>query len=198
MLLDVTQFPNLLQESYFKFDGSDYLHFTEEKAEFYSLNYHKRKIQSFQEFQYTMEVLYYLNPEIDWDYFLKAALWVSDRTNGRIIRTYGEARVKEGLVRIWDNPKKPYVNQYRRIIFNPSRMWSKERKLSIVGRLCGGRKSKLNGQGIYDVIEEYMAEEALIKVGDLAKSMGVTRQTISNHLTDDLRGIIKDHNESLK
>ena len=199
MLLDVDKFPNLLQESYFRFAGKDYLFFPDKKTEFFSLNYYKRKIQSFQEFLYTMEVLYFLNPDIEWEYFLQAALWVSDRSNGRIIRTYGEIRVKEGLTRIWDNPKKkPYVNQYRRVVFNPSRRFEKEEKLRIVGKLCGGMRKRTTQQDLYDVIEEYMAEDAHIAIKDLAESMGVTRQTISNHLTTDLKDIIKDHNDSLK
>ena len=198
MLLDVDKFPNLLQESYFKFEGQDYLFFPDKKVEFYSLNYYKRKIQSYQELLYTMEVLLWLNPDIEWDTFLEAALWVSDRSNGKIVRTYGEHRVTEGLSRIWDNPKKPYVNQYRRVVFNPSRYIPKNEKLSIVGKLCGGMRKRTSQQDLYDVIEEYMAEDAHISVKDLAEVMGVTRQTISNHLSADLRGIIKDHNESLK
>ena len=145
-----------------------------------------------------MEVLYHLNPDIEWEYFLEAALWVSDRSNGKIIRTYGEARVNEAVSKIWGNPRKPYVNQYRRVVFNPSRRFEKEEKLRIVGKLCGGMRKRTTQQDLYDVIEEYMAEDAHIAIKDLAESMGVTRQTISNHLTVDLKDIIKDHNESLK
>jgi DNA-binding transcriptional ArsR family regulator len=198
MLLDVDKFPDLLQESYFRFAGQDYLFFPDKKTEFYSLNYYKRKIQSFQEFLYTMEVLYFLNPQIEWEYFLEAAFWVSDRSNGRIIRTYGEARVTEAVSKIWGVNRKPYVNQYRRVVFNPSRRFPKNEKLRIVGRLCGGMRKRTTQQDLYDVIEEYMAEDAHIAIKDLAESMGVTRQTISNHLSADLKDIIKDHNETLK
>lgn len=198
MLLDVDKFPDLLQESYFRFAGADYLFFPDKKTEFYSLSYYKRKIQSFQEFLYTMEVLYFLNTDIEWEYFLEAALWVSDRSNGKIIRTYGEARVKDGIVKIWGNDRKPYVNQYRRVVFNPSRRFPKDEKLKIVGKLCGGIRKRTTQQGIYDVIEEYMAEDVHIAIKDLAESMGVTRQTISNNMSDGLKEIIKDHNNSLK
>lgn len=198
MLLDVNKFPDLLQESYFQFKGKDYLFFPDKKKEFYSLNYYKRKIQSFQELLYTMEVLLYLNPDIEWEYFLEAALWVSDRGNGRIIRTYGDDRVTEGVQNIYSNPKKPYVNQYRRVIFNPSRSFPKNEKLKIVGKLCGGLRKRTSQQDLYDVIEEFMAEDIHISIKDLAEAMCVTRQTISNHMSADLKDIIKDHNESLK
>lgn len=195
MLLDVDKFHNLLQESYFNFRGKDYIFFPDEKTEFYSLSYYKRKIQSFQEFLYTMEVLYYLNPDIEWELFLEAALWVSDRSNGKIVRTYGTARVKEGLAKIWENPRKPYVNQYRRVVFNPSRRISKEDKLSTVGRLCGGRKKATTEQEIYDVMEEFMAEDVKITINVLAEKMNVTRQTISKHMTKDMKELMKDYNE---
>jgi len=198
MLLDTNIFPKLLQESYFQFKGENYLFFPEKKVEFYSLSYHRRKIQSFQEFLYTMEVLYFLNPKIEWECFKQAALWVTDRGNGKIIRTYGESRVVEGISKIWGNPRKPYVNQYRRVVFNPSRMFSKEEKLRIAGRLCGGAKRRTTQQNIYDVIEEYMSEDVKITIKLLSEAMGVTRQTISNNMTEDMKDIIKDHNESLK
>lgn len=198
MLLDTNVFPYVLQESYFNFDGKDYLFFPDEKVEFYSLNYHNRKIQSFQELVYTMEVLYHLNPDMEWEQLLEAANWVSDRGNGKIVRTYGEVRVKEAVSRIFDNPRKPYVNQYRRVVFNPSRTMTKEKKMSLVGELCGGSRKRTTQQEIYDIIEEYMAEEMRITINDIADAIGLTRQTISKHLTEDMKEIMREHNESLK
>ena len=98
MLFPDDLFPRVLQESYFSFSGADYLYF-EDKVEFYSLNYRTRKIQSFQELIYCMEVVLWLNEDLDWEQFIAMALWISDRTNGKTIRTYSEKNVTDARVR---------------------------------------------------------------------------------------------------
>lgn len=196
MLFDPEQFPNVLQESYFSFHGADYLYF-DEKVEFYSLNYRNRKIQSFQELIYCLEVIQWLNPEIEWDDFIAMALWVSDRTNKKTIRTYSEGRIIESCVRVYDQKRKPYVNNYRKVIFNPAKRITRDEKMSVVGLICGGRKRRIDAQAIYDVVEEIMDEGIRIKLVDISKALGVSRQTISNHVTPDIKELIKDYNNSL-
>lgn len=196
MLFDTELFPRVLQESYFPFSGADYLYF-DEKVEFYSLNYRARKIQSFQELIYCMEVILWLNPEIEWEKYLAMAIWVSDRGNGRTIRTYSETNVERACVRVYDNKRKPYVNQHRKIIFNPAKKINKERKMQIVGKMCGGGSRRITTQSIYDVVEESMAEDVKIRLKDIAASLGVTQQTITNHVTDDIKEMIKEHNKTL-
>ena len=196
MLFDTKLFPRVLQESYFPFSGADYLYF-DEKVEFYSLNYRARKIQSFQELIYCMEVIAWLNPDIEWDEFIAMALWVSDRSNKKTIRTYAEHNVKQACVRVYDNKRKPYVNQHRKIIFNPTKNISKEKKMQIVGKMCGRGSRRITTQSIYDVVEESMAEGVKIRLKDIAASLGVTQQTITNHVIDDIKEMIKEHNNSL-
>lgn len=196
MLFDVSLFPDVLQESYFAFQGADYLYF-DDKVEFYSLYYRDRKIQSFQEFVYCMEVLIWLNKEIEWEKFLEMGLWVSDRSNGKTIRTYGERRVKEACEYVFSQVKKPYVNNYRRIVFNPTKKVTKEDRMRIVGIMCGGRKRKVDPQTIYDVVEELMSQGIRIRLKDVAKSLGVVPQTISNHVTEDIKEMIRDYNKTV-
>lgn len=197
MLFDTKLFHGIIQESHYDFQGSDYLYF-EDKVEFYSLDYSKRKIQSFQELIYCMEVVLWLNPNLSWEKFIEMAVWVSDRTNGKTVRTYSEFRIEQACVRVFDQRRKPYVNNYRRIVFNPARRMSKDEKMSIVGKMCGGRKSRIDTQNIYDVVEEMMVNNIKIRLGDVAKSLGVSRQTISTHITPDIKGMIKDYNHALE
>ena len=196
MLFDPNLFPTLLQESYFNFRGMDYL-FYDDKVEFYSLNYHNRKIQSFQELVYTLEVLYWLNRDITEEELIRAALWVSDRSNGKIIRTYGEQRIRSAVIRLFEMDRKPYVNNYRRVVFNPSRSIPKEEKLAIVGTVCGGRKNVVTEEKIYDIVEELMAENEKITINLISRLLGVTRQTVSAHISKSIKEIIKDHNSTL-
>ena len=196
MLFPDDLFPRVLQESYFSFSGADYLYF-EDKVEFYSLNYRTRKIQSFQELIYCMEVVLWLNEDLDWEQFIAMALWISDRTNGKTIRTYSEKNVTDACVRVYDQRRKPYVNNYRRIIFNPAKRIDRAKKMSIVGKVCGGMKRRISTQQIYDVVEESMAEGVKIRLKDIAISLGVTQQTITNHVIDDIKEMIKEHNRLL-
>jgi len=196
MLFDPKVFPYLLQETYVEFGGRDYLFF-EEPIEFYSLNFYKRKIVSFPQLMYVMEVLLWLNPTIEYDTFLQCALWLSDWSNGKVTETYPRERVERGIERMWQvRPRKPYVNKYRRIIFNPSKMHPKEYKWSMIGKLCS--KSKVTPDTLYDVIENMMHENVYISINVLAKSLSVTRQTISRHITASMKEIIKYHNQNLK
>ena len=141
-----------------------------------------------------MEVVLWLNEDLDWEQFLAMALWISDRTNGKTIRTYSEKNVTDACVRVYDQRRKPYVNNYRRIIFNPAKRMDYADKMSIVGKVCGGRKRRISTQQIYDVVEESMAEGVKIRLKDIAVSLGVTQQTITNHVIDDIKEMIKEHN----
>jgi len=58
----------------------------------------------------------------------------------------------------------------------------------------GKVKGDYNLKGI---IESMMETGQRITINELATLIGVTRQTISNHITADLKDIIKEHNESL-
>jgi len=61
----------------------------------------------------------------------------------------------------------------------------------------GRTKTSNSQQDLYDTIEEHMIKDVKITMQGLAESLGVTRQTISNNITEDMRDIIKDYNESL-
>jgi DNA-binding transcriptional ArsR family regulator len=193
-IFDYEIFPNALQESYFEFHGEDFLFF-DDPVEFYTLFRNNRKINSFQELMYIGEVLLWLNPDMEYQKFLAMLLWVSDRSNGKSIRTYSEGRVTSGVDSIWNTRKKPYVNKYRRIIFHQTRNIPREEKMRVIGIVCG--RGKVNPQMIYDVVEELMMESEPITINQIAKVLSVTRQTVSRHITEDIKDIILDFNHSL-
>jgi len=193
-VFDYDLFPDVLLESYFKFDGEDFLYFPE-GVEFYTLYRNGRKINSFAELMYIGEVLLFLNSNMEYDKFLEMMLWVSDRDNKQSIRTYSEGRVIAGCDYVFRNKKKPYINKYRKIIFNPLRRIPFEEKMVIVGSVC--RSSKVNDEVIYNVVEELMYENQYITINLISETLQVTRQTVSKHITDGIKEIIKDFNDSL-
>lgn len=193
-IFDYNVFPNILLESHFEFNGEDFLHFPE-GVEFYSLFRGNKKINSFQELMYIGEVLMWLNPELEYEAFIAMMMWVSDRDNGRSIRTYSEKRVVNGCQFIWDAEKKPYVNKYRKIIFNPSKRIPREDKLAIVGTVIS--RGSITEEKVYDVVEELMCESEPITINLIAKVMKVTRQTISRHITASIKEIVWEFNQSL-
>jgi plasmid maintenance system antidote protein VapI len=67
--------------------------------------------------------------------------------------------------------------------------------MRVIGIVCG--RGKVNPQMIYDVVEELMMESEPITINQIAKVLSVTRQTVSRHITEDIKEIMLDFNHSL-
>lgn len=185
----------LFMESSFKFEGYDFLYF-DEGIPYYSLYRTSRKLNSFWEVKYVAEVLYYLNPNISIELFTELVLDLTDRSNGHVIRTYGESRVIGMCEYVMSNKRTPYVRRYRRIIFNPGKNITKYEKQCIVGTMIGRfNNKKITTDKLYNVIEDLMTTSSKITYVKIAKLLNCTRQTVSTNLTEGLKDIINYHND---
>lgn len=187
---------SIIMESHFDYEGYDFLFF-DEGIPFFSLYRGTRKINTKLELKYVGEVLLYLNPEIDYEYFIKLMLELSDRANGHVIRTYSVGFIRgmcESIYRNFSLNSTPYVRRYRKIIFNPSKRITKDEKMAIVGHIVGG-KNKITDESIYEAVETLMETSAKITLVAIAETLDCSRQTIYRKITAPIKEIINHHNK---
>ena len=190
-------------ESYFRFSGKDYLFFPK-GVRYYTLYRTTRKINSFNELRYIAEKFIYLNPNFDEDLMVMLFLHLSDRSNGHIIRTYGDKRVEEMVYEVCEEKKTPYCSRYRKIIFNPSKRLDRKTKMKIVGELIGTKKRPTK-EHLASIIKEMFDDNQKITITKVAKIADATRYMIRWYFTDDIKqevvllnDIIKQNNQISK
>ena len=186
----------IIMESSFIFKGADYLFFPE-GVEYYSLYRTTRKINSFAELEYIAEKFVWLNPEFKLSKMKRFFSVLSDRGSGHIIRTYGNSRVEDMVERVHRVKKKPYCARYRKIIFNPSKMFDRKTKMKIVGQLISA-KEKPSEDRISGVIEELWFKKEKITISKVAEVLDTTRHLVRWYFKDDILKSIASANKEIR
>lgn len=163
-------------ESHFRFEGKDYLYFPN-GCKFYTLYRTTRKINSFNELKYIAEKFVYLNPDFNVEIMVMLFLHISDRSNGHIIRTYGQQRVENMVYEVYDNKKTPYCHRLRKVIFNPSKKIDRKTKMKIVGQLIS-TKQRPAPEYIASIIKELFEENQKITISKVAEKANTSRYMI--------------------
>ena len=185
----------LIMESYFSFEGYDFLYFTS-PVDFYTLYRSTRKINTFNELEYFAEVLIHLNPKLEKGLFIRLMLELADRVNGHVIRTYSEERILEMCDNVFFNRKVPFCRRKRKILFNPSKIIPIEDKRMIIGKVLS--KGVNNLEAIYNMVEEYMEEGQIIYISEIAKKLNMSHRTVQRAIDKHLKSVIDFHNNMLK
>jgi hypothetical protein len=111
-------------------------------------------------------VLWYLNPQLDQDEFLRLAQVITHKPNGFVTFNVGEKLLDKIVYEVsmldLDEPPK---NRLRKVIFKPFTRISKEDKLRIVGKLIG-RSAKICDDDIY---------QCMIDLNDMGKKITISR-----------------------
>jgi hypothetical protein len=186
----------IIMESYFKFEGKDYLYFPD-GCKFYSLYRTTRKINSFSELEYIAEKFIHLNKGFDIELMKKLFVELSDRDRGHIIRTYGAHRVESMIERVFDKKTKPYCARLRKIIFNPSKMIDKKTKMKIVGSIIGSKEKPTSSQ-IEQVIEELWLNKEKITITKIAEKLNTSRYLAGWYFSDDVKKSLANANKEIK
>lgn len=186
----------IIMESYFKFEGQDYLYFPEGQN-YYTLYRTKRKINSFSELEYVAEKFLYLNPAFDIDLTKRLFVQLSDRDSGHIIRSYGESRVKAMIDRVYDKKTAPYCPRKRKVVFNPSKKISRSDKMKIVAKLVN-RKKRPHTDDIDAVIEELWLSKEKITASKIADRLNTTRHLVKFYFDEEKTSAIKKINQEIR
>ena len=126
----------------------------------------KAKITTYKSLKWHLLVLWYLNPQLDQDEFMKIAQIISVKENGFTSFTIHEDLLKKMVYEVsmldLDEPPK---NKLRKVIFKYGNKLSKEEKLRVVGELIG-RSKRIHTDDIY---------QCMIDLNDMGKSITIKR-----------------------
>ena len=164
-----------------------YMFYLNGTHECYHLFASKAKITTFKSLKWHLLVLWYLNPQLDQDQFMKVAEILAHKPNG-----FTSFAIHADLIRkiVYEvsmlDLEEPPKNKLRKVIFKPFNGMCKEEKLRIVGQLIG-RSKKITSGDIYDL---------MLSINDSGRK--ITIQRLAIHLNCSTRTIHRNMGEELK
>lgn len=196
LLFDFYEDKNYSLEVELDFQDYDFLFFDEPFC-YYSLKGITSKINSFQQLTYYAEVFLFLNPDIEPDMFSGIFRILADREWGKTIRTYGKARVNQMCEEVYSEKKKPYCNNWRKIIFNPNKIISSEEKMAISGLLFSKHIS-ISNKDVQNCVHQLILANESISDQKIAEILECSQKTVSRAMDTQTRANIKESNAFIK
>ena len=162
-------------------------HYIEGTYECYELFRSKAKITTFKSLKWHLLVLWYLNPDLDQDKFMRVAEIIANKLNGFI-----SFQIHEDLLRkiVYEvsmlDLEEPPKNKLRKVIFKYGNPLTKEEKLRIVGSLIG-RSKKFHGDDIYDIMLMLNHGGWNITIARLARGLDCSTRTVHRNMSEELK-----------
>lgn len=174
-------------------------YFEDGTYECYSLFNSKAKITSYKSLKWHLLVLWYLNPQLDYNKFVSISNFIADKSNGFTTFTPSADVISNITSDINKTDlEKPPKNRRRKVIFKDNTGLTTSEKLKIVGSIIGKNK-KATPEDIYDAMICVHELEQKITISKIAKFLNVTTRTIYRSITDDLNEIkAKLNNEKIQ
>ena len=162
-------------------------HYIEGTHECYELFRSKAKITTFKSLKWHLLVLWYLNPDLDQDKFMRVAEIIAHKPNGFISFQIHEDLLRKIVYEVsmldLDEPPK---NKLRKVIFKYGNRLSKEEKLRIVGSLIG-RSKKVHKDDIYDAMLSVHDNHVKITIQNLSEVLCCSTRTIHRNMCTELK-----------
>jgi len=155
--------------------------------ECYELFRSKAKITTYKSLKWHLLVLWYLNPQLDQDDFMKVAEIIANKNYGFI-----SFNIHLELLRkiVYDvsmlDLEEPPKNKLRKVIFKYGNKLTKEEKLSIVGKLIG-RSKKIHQDDMYNCMLDLNDAGKKITITQLALWLECSTRTIHRNMNAILR-----------
>lgn len=164
-------------------------YFEDGTYECYSLFNSKAKITSYKSLKWHLLVLWYLNPQLDYDKFVNISNFIADKSNGFTTFTPSADVISNITSDINKTDlEKPPKNRKRKVIFKDNTGLTTSEKLKIVGSIIGKHR-KAEPEDIYDAMICVHELDQKITISKIAKFLNVTTRTIYRSITDDLNEI---------
>ena len=143
-----------------------YMFYVEGTHECYELFGSAAKITTYRSLKWHLLVLWYLNPQLDQDEFLRLAQVIVHKPNGFVTFNVGEKLIDKIVYEVsMLDLEEPPKNRLRKVIFKPFTRISKEEKLRIVGRLIG-RSKCIHTDDVY---------QCMLDLNDFGKKITISR-----------------------
>ena len=168
-------------------ETNQYMFFEQGTYECYHLFTSKAKITTFRSLKWHLLVLWYLNPQLDQDQFMKVAEILAHKPNGftsfAIHADLLRKIVYEVSMLDLDEPPK---NKMRKVIFKYGNRMCKEEKLRIVGQLIG-RSKTITKDNIYELMLSLNHSGWKITMQRLAIRLNCSTRTIHRNMSEELK-----------
>lgn len=174
-------------------------YFEDGTYECYSLFNSKAKITSYKSLKWHLLVLWYLNPQLDYNKFVNISNFIADKSNGFTTFTPSADVIISITSDINKTDlEKPPKNRKRKVIFKDNTGLTTSEKLKIVGSIIGKHR-KAEPEDIYDAMICVHELDQKITISKIAKFLNVTTRTIYRSITNDLNEIkAKLNNEKIQ
>ena len=164
-----------------------YMYYQEGTHECYELFRSKAKITTYKSLKWHLLVLWYLNPKLDQDMFIKLAEYICDKSNNFISFAIHADLLRKIVYEVsmldLDQPPK---NKLRKVIFKYGNMLTKEEKLKIVGELIG-RSKRIHTDDIYQCMLDLNDLGKKITIGRIAGLLNCSSRTIHRNMCEQLK-----------
>ncbi len=164
-----------------------YMYYQNGTYQCYELFRSSAKITTYKSLKWHLLVLWYLNPQLDQDDFLRLAQVIVHKPNGFVTFNVGEKLLDKMVYEVsmldLDMPPK---NRLRKVIFKPFTRISKEEKLRIVGKLIG-RSIKICADDIYECMIDLNDMGKKITIGRIAGLLDCSSRTVHRNMCVQLK-----------
>mgnify|MGYP003129877483 FL=1 len=164
-----------------------YMYYQNGTYQCYELFRSSAKITTYKSLKWHLLVLWYLNPQLDQDQFMRLAEVIAHKPNGFISFAIHAQLLRKIVYEVsmldLDAPPK---NKLRKVIFKPFTRISKEDKLRIVGKLIG-RSIKVCADDIYEVMIDLNDMGKKITIGRIAGLLDCSSRTIHRNMCTQLK-----------
>ena len=168
-------------------DATYWDHYIEGTYECYELFRNKAKITTFKSLKWHLLVLWYLNPDLDQDKFMRLAEIIAHKPNGFISFQIHEDLLRKIVYEVsmldLDEPPK---NRLRKVIFKYGNPLSKEEKLRIVGSLIG-RCKRVHEDDVYQCMIDLNDIGKKITINRLADLLDCSSRTVHRNMCEELK-----------
>tara|TARA_Y100001938_G_scaffold149293_1_gene235667 strand:- start:2269 stop:2886 length:618 start_codon:yes stop_codon:yes gene_type:complete len=168
-------------------DNEVYSFYVNGTYECYELFRSKAKITTYKSLKWHLLVLWYLNPDLDQDQFMRLAEVISHKDNGFVSFAIHADLLRKIVYEVsMLDLDKPPRNKLRKVIFKPFTRVSKEEKLRIVGELIG-RTKRIHADDIYQCMIDMHDMGKKITIARIAGLLDCSSRTIHRNMCADLK-----------
>ena len=155
--------------------------------ECYELFRSKAKITTFKSLKWHLLVLWYLNPQLDQDDFMKIAEVIGSKEHGFISFNIHSELLRKIVYEVsMLDLEEPPKNKLRKVIFKYGNPLSKEEKLRIVGSLIG-RSKRVHPDDIYECMVDLNDMGKKITISRIAGLLECSTRTIHRNMCAELK-----------
>ena len=175
----ITDIPTIENEVYMFYENGTY--------ECYELFRSSAKITTYKSLKWHLLVLWYLNPQLDQDDFMRLAEIITYKPNGFVSFAIHAELLRKIVYEVsmldLDEPPK---NKLRKVIFKPNNKMCKEEKLRIVGELIG-RTKRIHPDDIYECMLDLNDMGKRVTISRIAGLLDCSSRTIHRNMCEELK-----------